>query len=120
MNSNALPSHWPEAARLALLELTATVPDGCGSCVHAGWGALPPYGIDSSASCASDDFQLVVCAKGAAIRAKDGRLEVLRYCTRWNGDSVAGEPPPLPDSSLSGAARFSPARPGLIPSTRLK
>lgn len=117
MNSQDASFHWPDAARRALTEFKATVLDGCGSCGHAGWGALPPCGSNLGAACVAADFNLIVCAKGVAGRDKDGRLEVLRYCTFWNGDGAPAEPPPIPESTPSGGAWFSPARPGLIPLT---
>ena len=115
MNVLGLPSHWPEAARLSLERLTSTVLEGCGSCVHASWGARPHYLEDALAAGEIDDFRLVACSQGAAIRDKDGGLEVLQFCSRWNSTASAAEPPPIPESAPAGAARSSLARPGLIP-----
>lgn len=115
MNSLIVPSHWPDVARGALLKLMATAREGCGSCVHAGWGSRPADGDDAFSVCDENDFRLVTCAQGAASRDKDGGLEVLQFCTRWNGVASASEPPPIPESMSAGGARFSVARPGLIP-----
>lgn len=106
MNAIESASHWSEDGRRALREAKAKTADGCGSCIHAGWGALPD--VDSGDGKACDlDFVLIACAKGVVILGRDGRLQPQQFCTLWNSAPSSSEPPPIPDSS-AGTCRINP------------